>query len=126
MSLEKFLHNLHVDTNESNPPDWEIDWEDAPLTYKLYRSLPVVPLSSEVPLSLGGHESPANFDLTTIGHFLWHVYGLAQLSQHSAANSINQTAGPLQVYRRFVPSGGGLYPNELYVYLKTTDVPIGV
>jgi SagB-type dehydrogenase family enzyme len=126
MSLEKFLHSLHADSNESKPPDWEIDWEDAPLTYKLYRRLPVVPLSSEVPLTLGGHESPANPELTTIGHFLWHVYGLAQLSQYSAANSLNQQEGPLQMYRRFVPSGGGLYPNELYVYLKTTEVPIGV
>lgn len=126
MSLEKFLCNLHADTNESKPSDWEIDWEDAPLTYKLYRSLPVVPLSSEVPLTLGGHESPGNPDLTTIGHFLWHVYGLTQLSQYSAGNSINQSSGPVQMYRRFVPSGGGLYPNELYVYLKTTDVPVGV
>jgi SagB-type dehydrogenase family enzyme len=126
MSLEKFLYNLHEDTYESRPPDWEIEWEDAPLTYKLYRSLPVVPLSSEVPLTLGEHEYPANPDLITIGHFLWYVYGLAQLSQYSAANSINQSADPVQMYRRFVPSGGGLYPNELYVYLKTTDVPIGV
>jgi SagB-type dehydrogenase family enzyme len=126
MNLEKFLRNLHADTYESSSPDWEIDWEDAPLTYKLYRSLPVVPLSSEVPLTLGGHESPANPDLTSIGHFLWHVYGLAQLSQNSGANSIKKSAGPDQMYRRFVPSGGGLYPNEIYVYLKTTDVPVGV
>ncbi len=125
MSLEKFLRNLHEDTYETRPPDWEIDWEDAPLTYKLYRRLPVFPLSSEVPLSLGG-QSSANPDLTTIGHFLWHVYGLTQLSQYHAANSINQSTGPVQMYRRFVPSGGGLYPNELYVYLKITDVPVGV
>jgi SagB-type dehydrogenase family enzyme len=126
MSLDKFLHNLHADTNESRPQDWEIDWEDAPLTYKLYRSLPVFPLSSEVPLTLCGHESAANPDLTTIGYFLWYIYGLTQLSQYSAEKSINQSAGPVQMYRRFVPSGGGLYPNELYVYLKTADAPVGV
>jgi SagB-type dehydrogenase family enzyme len=126
MSLEKFLRNLHADTYESSSPDWEVDWEDAPLTYKLYRSLPVVPLSSEVPLTLGGHKSPANADLTTISHFLWHVYGITQLSQYSGANSIKKSAGTDQIYRRFVPSGGGLYPNELYVYLKTSDVPVGV
>ncbi|WP_409340375.1 SagB family peptide dehydrogenase [Paenibacillus sp. MBLB4367] len=126
MSLDSFLHNLHEDTHESRPPDGEIDWEDAPLTYKLYRSLPVVPLSSEVPLTLGGRESCANPDLKSIGHFLWHVYGLTQLSQYSAANFMDQSAGPVQMNRRFVPSGGGLYPNELYVYLKTADVPVGV
>jgi hypothetical protein len=30
MSLEAFLHSLHADTYESRPPDWEVDWEDAP------------------------------------------------------------------------------------------------
>jgi SagB-type dehydrogenase family enzyme len=126
MSLDKFVHNLHTDTYESTPPDWQIDWEDAPLTYKLYRSLPVFPLSSEVPLTLGRQASPPHADLTTIGHFLWYVYGLTQLSQDSGANSIKKSASPDQMYRRFVPSGGGLYPNELYVYLKTMDVPVGV
>jgi SagB-type dehydrogenase family enzyme len=94
--------------------------------YKLYRRLPVIPLSLEIPLTLYRNESPANPDMTTIGHFLWHVYGLTRLSQHPAANSINQTISPLQMYRRFVPSGGGLYPNELYVYLKNTEFPAGV
>ncbi|NOU91952.1 SagB/ThcOx family dehydrogenase [Paenibacillus sp. LMG 31456] len=126
MSLEKFLQSLHADTSESRQTDWEIDWEDAPLPYKLYRNLPVVPLSSEVPLTLIGHESPAHPDLTTIGHFLWHVYGLTQLSQYPVANAINESERSLQMYRRFVPSGGGLYPNELYIYLKTKEVPVGV
>lgn len=126
MSLDKFLSNLHADTDKSKPPDWEIDWEDAPLTYKLYRSLPVVPLSSEVPLTLERRESPANTDLTTIGHLLWHAYGLARLSQNSAAKSVNLSASPVQMFRRFIPSGGGLYPNELYVYLKTTNTPYGI
>jgi SagB-type dehydrogenase family enzyme len=30
------------------------------------------------------------------------------------------------MYRRFIPSGGGLYPNELYIYLKMEDLPAGV
>ncbi|NHN32735.1 SagB family peptide dehydrogenase [Paenibacillus agricola] len=126
MSLEAFLRSLHADTNESRPPDWQVDWDDAPLTYKLYRRLPVIPLSMEIPLSLYRNRSPANPDLATIGHLLWHVYGLTRLSQYPSAHSMNQTMGPLQMYRRFVPSGGGLYPNEIYVYLKTTDVPVGV
>ncbi|TDF98016.1 SagB family peptide dehydrogenase [Paenibacillus piri] len=126
MRLENFLRSLHADTNESRPPDWEVDWDDAPLAYKLYRSLPVIPLSPEIPLSLIGYESRANPDLSTIGHILWHAYGLSRLSQYPAVSSINQTAEPVQMYRRFVPSGGGLYPNELYVYLKTTDAPAGV
>ena len=31
-----------------------------------------------------------------------------------------------QSLRRFVPSGGALYPNELYVYLKLEDIPMGI
>jgi SagB-type dehydrogenase family enzyme len=127
MSLEAFLHNLHSDTSESRLPDWEVDWEDAPLKHKLYRGLPVFPLSPEIPLTLEGMELPSKADLTRIGHFLWYVFGLAQFSQsYPAANTLGQTAGPLQMYRRFVPSGGGLYPNELYVYLKTKEIPAGV
>lgn len=127
MSLEAFLRSLHSDTSESRPHDWEVDWEDAPLAYKLYRGLPAVPLSPEVPLSLEGQGSPANPDLTGIGHFLWYVFGLTQVSHLCPpADFIDQSAGPLQMYRRFIPSGGGLYPNEIYVYLKTGDAPPGV
>jgi SagB-type dehydrogenase family enzyme len=31
-----------------------------------------------------------------------------------------------QSLRRFVPSGGALYPNEIYVYLKLEDAPKGI
>ena len=31
-----------------------------------------------------------------------------------------------QSVRRFVPSGGALYPNELYVYVKLEDAPTGI
>jgi SagB-type dehydrogenase family enzyme len=126
MSLEAFLHDLHADTNASRPPE-EVDWEDAPLKYKLYRGLPDFPLSPEVSLTLEGRELPSNTDLTCFGHFLWYVFGLTQLSHiYPAANILGQSAGPLQLYRRFVPSGGGLYPNEVYVYLKIKDIPSGV
>ena len=63
MSLEAFLHNLHFDIEKASPPDWEVDWDDAPLTYKLYRDLPVFPLSLEVPLTLEGGSGPSKPDL---------------------------------------------------------------
>jgi SagB-type dehydrogenase family enzyme len=127
MSLETFLHNLHFDIDKIQPPDREVDWEDAPLSYKLYRGLPVVPFSPEVPLTLEGRETPVKPDLRRIGHFLWYVYGLTQICQSFyALDSTKQTVGMTQLYRRFVPSGGALYPNELYVYLKMEDLPAGV
>ncbi|MBU8878110.1 SagB family peptide dehydrogenase [Bacillus sp. FJAT-29790] len=127
MVLEAFLHNLHFDNEKITPPDWEVDWDDAPLAYKLYRGLPVVPLSLEVPLTLDGRGIPAKPDLRTIGHFLWYTFGLTQVSQLvPPLDSTENTVDFVQSYRRFVPSGGALYPNELYVYLKLEDLPAGV
>ncbi|PLR89833.1 SagB family peptide dehydrogenase [Bacillus sp. T33-2] len=127
MNLEAFLHNLHFDIEKIYPPEWEVDWDDAPLAYKLYRGLPVVPLSLEIPLTLEGWETPAKPDTRKIGAFLWYVFGLTQLSQSVFTLDNSETTTDLiQSYRRFVPSGGALYPNELYVYLKLEDLPAGV
>jgi SagB-type dehydrogenase family enzyme len=127
MSLEAFLHHLHFDTDKAKPPDLEVDWDDAPLAYKLYRGLPAVPLSPEVPLTLEVRESPVSPDLCGIGHLLWYVFGLTQYSQSVLAlDSPEQAMGSIQSCRRFVPSGGALYPSEVYVYLKVEDLPVGV
>lgn len=125
MNLESYLYNLHFDIDKVNPTDWEVDWEDAPLPYKLYRGLPVVPLSLEVPLTLKEWEVPERPNLRRISYFLWYVFGLSQLSQ-SAFPAMDQVPELMQSYRRFVPSGGALYPSELYVYLKIENLPVGV
>jgi SagB-type dehydrogenase family enzyme len=126
MSLDEFLHHLHFDIEKASIPNWEVDWEDKPLPYKLYRGLPVVPLSLEVPLTLEGLKQPFLPDLREIGHFLWYVYGLTQFSQSVFNLDAADHSDVMQSYRRFAPSGGALYPNELYVYLKIKDLPIGV
>jgi SagB-type dehydrogenase family enzyme len=126
MSLEAFLHDLHFDTDKARPPDWEVDWEDAPLPYKLYRGLPGVPLSQEIPLTLEKRELPAKHWLRELGHFLWYVFGLTQVCQSALLLDSMEQVSLMNSYRRFVPSGGALYPNELYVYLKIEDLPSGV
>lgn len=127
MNLDTFLHNLHFDIDQISPPDWEVDWEDAPLAYKLYRGLPVAPLSLEVPLSCKEMEAPAKPELRRMGHFLWYTFGLNQVSQSLSPIGSNEEAdGFMQSYRRSVPSGGALYPNELYMFLKLDDLPEGI
>ncbi|UGB28853.1 SagB family peptide dehydrogenase [Metabacillus sp. B2-18] len=127
MILDEFLHNLHFDIDKASIPNWEVDWEDGPLAYKLYYHLPEIPLSLDIPLTLEAQEVPVKPDLRKIGHFLWYVYGITQFSQSVAPMiSTKKELEVMQSYRRFAPSGGALYPNELYVYLKIDDVPDGL
>lgn len=127
MNLDKFLHNLHFDIDKASIPNWEVDWEDGPLPYKLYHDLPEIPLSLDIPLTLEDQKAPVKPDLRKISHFLWYVYGMTQFSQTvTPKNSAERQQDSMHSYRRFAPSGGALYPNELYVYLKIDDVPDGV
>lgn len=130
MSLENFLYRLHFDTENARPSDLEVDWGDAPLTYKLYRGLPVIPLPAEVPLSLVDQTVSQEMSLPQLGAWLWYSYGLTQISQ-SLLTTTSADAGfesflPLVTNRRPVPSGGALYPSELYVYLKLSSIPPGL
>jgi len=129
--LNLFLQQLHHEPEKVKPVDWQVDWEDAPLPYKLYLDLPGVALSREVPLTLMGTENnPAKPDLRTVGHFLYYTYGLSQLTQALLPPmpefGEDEGSSLIQMCRRFVPSGGGLYPNELYLYLKIDDLPSGI
>jgi SagB-type dehydrogenase family enzyme len=120
MNLDEFLHKLHYETDKITPPDWEVNWDDAPLPYKLYRGLPAVNLSLDIPDTLQGTFKPT---LKEISHFLWYSFGLTQVSESFPfpGDTNSWTA-----CRRFVPSGGGLYPNELYLYLKLEDLAAGI
>ncbi|WP_139998521.1 SagB family peptide dehydrogenase [Paenibacillus paridis] len=126
MSLKVFLHQLQFDPDKTRLGERETDWEDAPLTYKLYRGQPIYPLSADIPLALGTGERAA-VSLQDMGHFLWYAFGLTQLSQSfDDAREGEEWGSPLLHCRRFVPSGGGLYPSELYLYLKMEGLPFGV
>lgn len=124
MALQDFLHDLHFEIDRVRPPDAAVDWVNAPLPYKLYRGLPMYPLSAEVPLTLPQGTRPVSPTLRHIGHFLWYVFGLTQLSQTPAIPG-DEPDG-ITLMRRFAPSGGALYPSELYVYLNLEEVPAGV
>ncbi|MBM7565882.1 SagB family peptide dehydrogenase [Paenibacillus sacheonensis] len=127
MSLKAFLHQLQYEPDKTKPQDAEVDWENAPLPYKLYRHLPVFPLASDIPLQLTGKRERGKPTLRDIGYFLWYTFGLAQLSQSVAEQySGEEWASSFQHCRRFVPSGGALYPSEMYMYLKLEELPNGI
>ncbi|WP_028553026.1 SagB family peptide dehydrogenase [Paenibacillus sp. UNC451MF] len=126
MSLDSFLYDLLYDIDKTKPPERVVDWEDGPLPYKLYRGLPAVPLSADIPLTLTeGMKQRKPPDLKTLGHFLWYSCGLAQLS-HCILPGKESERDLFQMYRRFAPSGGALYPNECYVYLNIEGLSKGV
>jgi SagB-type dehydrogenase family enzyme len=127
LELETFIHQLHFDTGKCFPPDWQVDWEDAPLPYKLYRGLPEIPFTAEVPFRLKKREKQITPSLEELSHYLWYVYGLTQFTQSTLNEETEGKAvSYTQSLRRFVPSGGALYPNEIYVYLKLDDAPKGI
>lgn len=130
MSLENFLYRLHFDIENARSNDLEVDWGDAPLTYKVYRGLPVIPLPEDVPLSLVDQTVSQEMSLPQLGAWLWYSYGLIQISQSllttTSADAESESFLPLVTNRRPVPSGGGLYPSELYVYLKLSSIPSGL
>lgn len=127
MDLKEFIHDLHFDVDKVSPPNREVDWEDAPLPYKVYRRRPVTPLPADIPLSLNGRKTPFYPTLAEIGHLLWYAFGLNSVCQNVIGGEITGfRTSTMQSLRRFVPSGGALYPSELYVYLKPEDAKSGV
>ena len=127
MEMETFLNNLHFNVEKVFPENWTVDWADAPLPYKIYQDLNEIHLPPEIPLSLSKREESSMPTLAELGQFLWYVYGVAQYSQ-TALYRGNQEDPPvvLPSLRRYVPSGGALYPNEIYLYLKLADLPVGI
>ncbi|MFD1675562.1 SagB family peptide dehydrogenase [Alicyclobacillus fodiniaquatilis] len=128
MQLDEFLHHLHFDTDKVRPVDLVVDWADAPLPYKLYQDLPVTSLSAEVPVSLHAVRSQeSSVGIEEIGGFLWYSYGLTQLC-HTLfpLGEGEKAANVMQMLRRYVPSGGALYPSELYAYLKLEGLAPGI
>lgn len=122
MDLDLFLHQLHFQNERVTPANWEVNWDDAPHPYKLYRHLQEFRLPDEIPLVIKDRPN-----LNKIAHFLWYTYGLTQFNQTAFPSSTGEEGiETMQGFRRFPPSGGGLYPSELYVYLKLEDLPHGI
>ena len=122
MQLSDFLNDLHFHIDNVRPPDMSVDWDDAPLPFKLYQGLPVVDLPSDISLPTKPGQT-----IREVSGLLWYTYGLTAVCQAvlPPAEGVERMS-TMQLLRRYVPSGGGLYPSELYVYLKIDGLPWGI
>lgn len=146
MQLSDFLNDLHFHIDNVRPPEMSVNWGDAPLPFKLYQGLPVVELPSDISLpkkpgeamrensGLTGATAPMGADVHSasaaireVSGLLWYTYGLTGVCQAilPPAEGVERMS-TMQLLRRYVPSGGGLYPSELYAYLKIDGLPRGI
>jgi SagB-type dehydrogenase family enzyme len=139
-----------ADLHTIYPPGWQVDWNDAPLKFKLYSDVTRYPLSADVDCSLGeslplcGHgrglqneQVEPYIDLSRLLFYTYGLFGSRYLGSlkrnepsHRSASDPDpkRRADPFpRFFTRPVPSGGALYPVELYLYLKEGwGVPAGV
>ncbi len=95
-----------------------IDWESKPSQFKLYQHCARLPLPYRSSPTLPA--APASpFTLEQVGELLAKSYGLQQqhYSTQFLAGGITTHQGPSSsMYRRPVPSGGALFPCEIYLF----------
>lgn len=128
MQLEDFWSNLHFDVNQTRFSEASVDWDDAPLPYKLYQGVPHValPRPSSLPTKADAPSERAP-SLAELGTLLWYTYGVSQQCHTVIPTPPDDNHYEVKsVLRRYVPSGGALYPSEVYVYLQIDDVENGV
>lgn len=125
MEFDELLYNLHFAIDKVRPPDAYVDWADAPLPFKLYQGLPTTPLPAGVSVTPRLTDC-ADMNLVAMGELLRYSYGIHQMCHVRMPSEDGEWAEDMQLLRRFVPSGGGLYPSELYAYLKLEGVTPGV
>jgi SagB-type dehydrogenase family enzyme len=114
----------YIQANVQPPDPREVDWPAKPLPFKLYRNC------EQIPLGYGGTGS------AQIGQMLVDIYGLTRQSHsiamfHPMLRYLPQEeTGAMPFYTallRPVPSGGALFPCELYLLVTPSqDLPAGI
>lgn len=99
-----FTTALRENPREVNPADWRVDWHRAPWSVKVYADADRVPLGAVDPL----------------GRLLRLGFGVTRVRFDPAGGRPPTPrdpvpAAPRYLTRRPVPSGGGMYPTEVYV-----------
>lgn len=106
----QFAHALRVRPREINPEDWSVDWADGPWPVKVY--------SGGQRLPMRGARDPV---LTALGRVLFGSFAITRVRFDPSGGLPASPDNPVPhapsrfVQRRPVPSGGAMYPTEVYV-----------
>lgn len=113
------------------PPDLhDIDWQSAPSPFKLYRECQKMSLDNQTPAQ-HAPGTRGSLSVEQIGQLLQGTYGLTRERRMriSEVRRLNGGFAPAHMfsmavsYLRPVPSGGGLFPCELYLLIGPEQSP---
>ncbi|WP_225725229.1 MULTISPECIES: hypothetical protein [unclassified Nocardia] len=104
--LFDYVSRLRTDPQSANPADWQVDWADGPWPVKVYSGARRIRLDPASGLArvLAGSLAVNRIRVDATGG-LPSAPGRAALEYH----------GSQYLMRRSIPSGGAMYPTELYV-----------
>lgn len=110
------------------PPGFEANWQDQPSRYKFYPHSEQVALDHEIPAELGSLDSilekyqngisqPETWSINKLSHLLFLSHGVLarRIAVNWNPNGDSRLMYANSLYGRGTPSGGGLYPTEIYL-----------
>lgn len=117
---------LYLQADVLPPHRGSIDWQHKPCQFKLYAEGTRLLLPYQ-----GSHDlDDPSFTLGQMGEFLADLYGLLQQYYFIPLAARNRGIQPPEfslAFRRVVPSGGALFPCEVYLFAREGhDLPAGV
>lgn len=118
-------------THPSATPPKPVDWADAPRLFAIRSGCREFPLLSGGHLlsKLAEHSRPGSMTYEALSECAWLTLGVLRqkLDIDWARGAEDVLPSSRTAYGRGTPSGGGLYPNELYVVIRGHEVvPDGI
>lgn len=116
-----YASRLRGSPQDINPPDWVIDWADAPWPFKVYSGGQRIRLGGGLPAWVPEIGQPQG-DLAGLGWMLFYAAGCTRVrwTPEGLIQSAPERPLPLNraahlSVRRATASGGAMYPAEIYV-----------
>lgn len=113
----EFFNNLQYDPTKVSDLGLEVDNYSKPLPFKIYPNKKYIDFDTEIPSSVKELKLESYTEFQSISYMLWYIYGLSSFNWLTKNQEFSQV-NSISFFRRSVASGGGLYPGELYIYIK--------